>query len=383
MTLQVPDPLHRWRLILGEAGEACTGGAAPALGQDALAADAALDWLYGHDEEYTARGERRAGSGPSQLTTPEWVNTVHTLFPKEVIERLETDAVERFGIDDVVTNLAVLERLEPSQSLLKAVLHTKHLMNPDVLAAARRIVAEVVRQLMAQLQTEVRTAFSGSRNRRQRTRRAVASNFDLQSTLRANLHRWDPTEGRLYLDRPLFNTRTRTFTETWDVVLVVDQSGSMVDSVIHSAVLAACLWNLPGMRTHLVAFDTEVVDLTRDVEDPVELLMRVQLGGGTDIAQAVAYAGGLLTTPRRSIVVVISDFYEGGSPGELVRQVARLVESGVIVLGLAALDRDAEPAYDRDLAQRLADAGATMGAMTPGELAAFVAEAMRGRRSAG
>ena len=148
----------------------------------------------------------------------------------------------------------------------------------------------------------------------------------------------------------------------------------MVSSVIHSAVTAACLWSLPGLHTHLVAFDTEVVDLTSDVADPVELLMRVQLGGGTDIARAADYAAGLVDNPRRSIVAIISDFYEGGDPYRLVRTVRGLVEQGATVLGLAALDEEADPAYDRALAARLAEVGAHMGAMTPGRLAEFVAE---------
>lgn len=370
MTLSIPDPLQRWRLLLGEPAEPSCG----ALGEAAQAADAALEWLYGRDGDRAERGERSAGLGPSALSTPDWINAIHTLFPKEVIERLERDAVERYGIDEVVTNLEVLERIEPSESLLRAVLHTKHLMNPDVLAAARRLVAEVVRRIMEKLATEVRQAFGGSRDRRRRSRLKVARNFDFQRTLAANLRRWDPARGRLYLERPVFVSRTRRHAEPWDIILLIDQSGSMVDSVIHSAVMAACLWQLPGMRTRLVAFDTQVVDLTADVSDPVELLMKVQLGGGTDIAKAVGYAQSLVANPARTIVVLVSDFYEGGDPGELVRRVKALTGAGAKVLGLAALDAQAEPAYDREMAARLVREGAQVGAMTPGQLAGWLAE---------
>ncbi|TCW79876.1 hypothetical protein C5O80_29780 [Burkholderia sp. SRS-46] len=374
MPLNIPAPLERWRLLLGEPAEQACG----ALGADGQAADAALEWLYGRDGDRAARGERGASLGASALSTPDWINAIHTLFPREVIERLERDAVERFGIDEVVTNLEVLERIEPSESLLRAVLHTKHLMNPEVLAAARRLVAEVVRRIMARLATEVRQAFSGTRDRRRRSRVRVARNFDFRRTLAANLRRWDPERRRLYLETPLFNSRTRRHVEPWDIVLLVDQSGSMVDSVIHSAVMAACLWQLPGMRTRLVAFDTAVVDLTADVSDPVELLMKVQLGGGTDIAKAVAYAQSVVANPARTLVVLISDFYEGGSAYELVRRVKTLAESGAKVLGLAALDGQAEPAYDREMAARLVNAGAQVGAMTPGQLAGWLAEKVQG-----
>lgn len=373
MPLDIPAPLQRWRLLLGEPAENACGS----LSGEALAADAALEWLYGRDdggEGRVARGERCAGLGASALSVPEWINTIHSLFPQEVIERLERDAVERYGIDEVVTNLDVLERIEPSESLLRAVLHTKHLMNPQVLAAARRLVAEVVRRIMEKLSTEVRQAFAGTRDRRRRSRHKIASNFDFKRTLAANLRRWHPENKKLYVETPIFISRSKRHAETWDIILLIDQSGSMVDSVIHSAVMAACLWQLPGMRTRLAAFDTAVVDLTADVSDPVELLMKVQLGGGTDIAKAVAYAQTLIANPTKSIVVLVSDFYEGGSPGELVRRVKALVEAGVKVLGLAALDAEAYPAYDHEMAARLVQQGAHVGAMTPGQLAVWLAE---------
>jgi Mg-chelatase subunit ChlD len=383
-----PDPaLERWRLVLGPAGESCLGGRR--LGPAAGGQDAALDWLYGRDEDLARRDIRRGGakppaagrsgggkpggSGPSVLTTVDWLDEIFRLFPKETIERLERDAVERYGIQDVVTNPAVLERIEPNPTLLKAVLRTKHLMNPDVLRLARRLVEAVVKDLIERLSTEVRQSFSGARVRR-RSMFKQARNFDVRRTIRANLAHYRPTERKLYVQTPYFVSRNQRQLRQWQVILLVDQSGSMAGSVIHSAVTAACLWGLPGVRTHLVAFDTDVVDLTSDVDDPVELLMKVRLGGGTDIARAVGYGAGLVENPRRTIVALITDFYEGGNAGELVRTVRRLAEQGTHVLGLAALDEDANPDYDRGLAPRLADVGAQIGAMTPGELAAFVAE---------
>ena len=377
MSLTVNEPLERWRLLLGEAAQDSCGD----LGEDAAAADAALDWLYGRDSDLGGRGERAGNNGQrgadlsgSMLTVPDWINAIHTLFPQEVIERLETDAVERYGIDEVVTNLEVLQRIEPSQGLLRAVLQTKHLMNPEVLAAARGIVAEVVRRIMEKLATEVRQAFGGTRDRRRNSRRPIASNFDFKRTVATNLHRYDPKSGRLYLQTPRFNSRTKKHTDTWDIIMLVDQSGSMTDSVIHSAVMAACLWQLPGMRTKLVAFDTAVVDLTDDVADPVELLMKVQLGGGTDIAKAVAYAQGMVSNPTKTVVVLISDFYEGGSEYELIQRTKALCSEGVRFLGLAALDSAANPIYNHETAQALANVGAKVGAMTPGHLAAWLAE---------
>jgi Mg-chelatase subunit ChlD len=373
------DPaLERWRLILGSAGESCLAGGV--LSEVGLARDAALDWLYGRDDDLARRGVRRGGghrggSGPSQLTTVDWLDDVHRLFPKETIERLERDAVERYQIHEVVTDPAVLERIEPNPTLLRAVLQTKHLMNPRVLTMARRIVEAVVRDLIQRLAPEVRAAFHGTRARRP-SRFRTARDFDVRTTIRRNLAHWQPDERRLYIRTPYFVSRTRRHLDQWQVILLVDQSGSMADSVIHSAVTAACLWGLPGVKTHLVAFDTEVVDLTAHVADPVELLLKVQLGGGTDIARAVAYGTGLIENPRRTVLVLITDFEEGGNPVHLVRAVARLVEQGTRVVGLAALDEEANPAYDREVAQSVADVGAHVGAMTPGQLAIFLAECM-------
>jgi Mg-chelatase subunit ChlD len=361
--------LQRWRLILGQPADRHTGG----LVGEPLRRDAALDWLYGRDPELQRQGVRRGGSGDSVLRTVDWLDDVHRLFPKETIERLERDAVERYDITEVVTNPEVLSRAEPNAALLRAVLRTKHLMNPEVLRLARRIVAAVVEELMRKLAREVQQPFSGTRNRRPSNVKN-SRNFDFHATVRANLAHYQPDQRRLLIERPRFVSRTRRRVDQWQLVLVVDQSGSMASSVIHSAVTAACLWGLPGLRTHLIAFDTNVVDLTSDVTDPVELLMKVQLGGGTDIAKAVAYGAGLIDNPRRAILAVVTDFYEGGDEHQLVRTVRGLVEQGTQVLGLAALDEDANPSYDRRLAQRLADVGAHVGAMTPGELAEFVAE---------
>ncbi|MFG2000708.1 VWA domain-containing protein [Spirillospora sp. NPDC048911] len=396
------DPgLERWRLILGAPAESHCGG----LTGRAAEQGGALDWLYGRaDPDLTRRGVRRGGvrgegegdgegsadggsgdgeggnpsgrrggTGPSVLTTVDWLDQVHRLFPKETIERLERDAVERYEILDVVTDPAVLARIEPNPTLLRAVLRTKHLMNPDVLALARRLVEAVVRELTVKLATEVRQAFSGARSRRP-SRFKQARNFDFRTTIRANLGHYRPDERRVYIEEPRFTSRTRRHLDKWQLILLVDQSGSMVGSVIHAAVTAACLWSLPGLKTHLIAFDTDVVDLTSDVTDPVELLMKVQLGGGTDIARAVGYGATLIENPRRTIFVVISDFFEGGDEGRLVASVRELMQQGTQVLGLAALDEEAEPVFDHGTAQRLADVGAHVGAMTPGKLAEFVAE---------
>jgi len=371
--------LVRWRLVLGESAQLGLGS--PSLDADALASDRALAWLYDRDGELAERGvrvaPRVAGLEGSSLSVPDWINEVHRLFPKETIERLERDAVERFQIHEVVTNPDVLRRVEPSETLLQAVLRTKHLMNPEVLALARDLVSRVVKALMEKLARDVRVSFGGTIDRRRSSSWKSARNFDARRTIRKNLAHWSKGERRLYIEQPYFLARTRRHSAKWQVVILVDESGSMLGSVIHAAVTAACLWGLPAVKTHLCIFDTSVVDLTDRVTDPVEVLMKVQLGGGTDIGGAVEYAARLVENPRRTIVVLITDFFEGASAEVLVRRIQALCEQGTHVLGLAALDEQANPSYDRDLARRLVEVGAHVGAMTPGELANWIAQKVK------
>lgn len=366
--------LMRWRLLLGAAGAAVLGGNMSAEQHER---EQVLDWLYERDTPSSgAQGERRGNLESSQLTVPEWVNRVHRLFPKETIELLERDAVQTYELHEVVTNPDCLRRIEPSPTLLQAVLRTKHLMNPEVLAMARELVAKVVQQLLARLRRTLRTARHGARAQRRSEQRS-ARNFDALGTIRRNLDTWDPVRRRLAIRRPLFLTRQRRQLAHWQIILLIDESASMLGSVIHAAVLAACLWGLPGIKTHLCIFDTDVVDLTAQLTDPVETLMKIQLGGGTDIGRAVGYAAQLIEAPARTIVVIISDFFEGADPEVLIRRVRELTAQGVQVLGLAALDEEANPAYDRGLAKDLVEVGAQVGAMTPGELVRFLVEKVR------
>lgn len=373
------ESLIRWRLVLGADAEQGLGCGLD--GGDARR-DGALGYLY--NREYRAGRNVRPGRGggpgsldPSALTVPEWINAVHELFPRRTIERIEKDALERYRLEEMVTNPDLLARAQPSPTLLKAVLHTKHLMNQQVLALARDLVRKVVEQLMERLARRVRSPFLGAIDRRRRSLMRVAKNFDARSTVRRNLAHYDPEAKKLFIRTPYFFSRVRRHVDRWQVIIVVDESGSMANSVIHSAVTAAIFFGIRTLRTHLVLFDTSVVDVSADCADPVETIMKVQLGGGTDIGGALSYAASLVDNPRRTIVVLITDFCEGAPVERLYAVTKALIESGVTLLGLAALDTRAEPNYDRGTAGRMAALGAHVGAMTPGELAEWVAAKVR------
>jgi hypothetical protein len=371
------DTLVRWRLVLGEDSEQGLGCGLD--GQDSQR-DRALGFLY--NREYKAgrnvrRQSRQGGLGDSELSVPEWINAVHTLFPKRTIERIEKDALERYQVEEMVTNVELLSRAQPSQTLLKAVLHTKHLMNQEVLAVARTLVRKVVEELMERLAQPVRSVFLGAADRRRRSFLKSAKNFDARTTVRRNLSGYDPAAKKLFIRTPYFYSRVRRQADRWQIIIVVDESGSMADSVIHAAVTAAIFFGIRTLRTHLVLFDTNVVDVTEQCTDPVETLMKVQLGGGTDIGGALRYAAGLVDNPRRTIVVLITDFCEGAPVERLYAVTRQLVEGGVTLLGLAALDERAEPCYDRGTAEHMVALGAHVAAMTPGELAEWVAQKVR------
>lgn len=366
----------RWRLVLGSGSEELLGG----LSGEWQDREAAIAFLY--NREYgAARNVRRGGKEGgsldlSQLTIPEWINTVHELFPQRTIERLEKDALERYQLEELVTNPDLLSRVQPSQTLLKAVLRTKHLMNQEVLAMARQLVRKVIEQLMEQLSRHVQSPFTGTINRQQRSFLKVAKNFDAKTTIERNLKHYDPRTQKLYIQTPYFYSRVRRQVDRWQIIILVDESGSMLNSVIHSAVTASIFFGIKALRTHLCLFDTAVVDVTEDCVDPVETLMKVQLGGGTDIGQALSYAASLVDNPRRTIVVLITDFFEGAPVERLLSVTKQLVESGVTLLGLAALDEQA-PSYDSAIAQQMVNLGAHVAAMTPGELAEWVALKVR------
>lgn len=361
----------RWRLLLGDGSQSALGE----LSDCHAAQDEHLAFLY--DREYGEEQNIRKRDGnlcPSSLTVPEWINGVHELFPKQTIERLEKDALERYALDEIVTRPDILERLKPNLTLLKAVLRCKPLMNQHVLAAARHLVRKVIEELMEKWARDIENPFLGAPNRRRRSPIAMARNFDARETIRRNLRYFDRESGRLIIRKPYFFSRRRRHVDRWQIIVVVDQSGSMLDSVIHSAITASILAGVQTIRSHLIAFDTGVVDLTSDCRDPVETLMSVQLGGGTDIGNALRYAHSLVDNPRRAMIVVITDFFEGANPAQLFSTTREIVESGITLLGLAALDHDANPFYDRDVARKMVELGAEVGAMTPGELANWIAE---------
>lgn len=336
--------------------------------------DRVLDYLY--RREYQDRGvrepdDRTGGLGPSALSVPEWVRRVRDLFPTDTVEIIERHALDRYEMTELVTDSEVLSKLEPNYELLKAVLTFKGMIKGEVLELAKAIVRTVVEDLKKRLLKEVRHVLWGRLNRQRRTRRKMPNSLDWRRTIMANLKNYDRDRRQLVLEQLHFFSRTRRHLP-WHMIMAVDLSGSMTDSVIHSAVMAGIFNGLPSVRVSLIAFDTSIVDLTDRVNDPTELLMSVQLGGGTNIAGALGYCEDLVVNPHRTILVLVTDFFEGNSVPQMIASIKRLKESGVKVLGLAALDRKATPVYDRQVAELCVGAGAEVAAVTPERLAQWL-----------
>jgi Mg-chelatase subunit ChlD len=368
------ESLRRWRLVLGKyAGKALNHS----LDGEGARMDRALEYLYGR--EYAGRGLRpdvggQRGPGsldPSQLTVPHWLNEVRELFPRDAAEVVERHALDRYGLTELLTDPQTLERLEPNTDLLRAVLTFRGKLKGPVLDVARRVIRTVIEDIKRRIEADVRRTLAGRLNRFRHSPVAIRQNFDARGTLRANLRNYDTERRKLVIDRVRFFQRNARRLP-WSIILCVDQSGSMAESVIHSAIMASILAGLPSVEVKLVVFDTAVVDLSQYVSDPVEALMSVQLGGGTDIGRAMRYCEQLIEQPQRTALILVTDFCEGGSPAELVASCRRLAGARVRLLGLAALDMQAEPAYDKAMAARLAHAGMEIAALTPNRLAEWL-----------
>lgn len=358
--------LNRWRLVLGKYADDQIAFEKEDAGYREM--DEVLDFLYERE-----RGEERGGSlDSSQLTVPSWISKVRELFPRETIELMEKHAIEKYELTALLKDKQTLEKMEPNMNLLKCILQFKGHIKPEVLDTAKRIVAGVAEELRHTLEQEIKPVLNGKPDRNRSSHVRVMRNFDFKKTIRKNMKHFDREANVLRIEKPYFYRAAR-HVNPWRVILAVDESGSMLDSVIHSAVMAGIFASLPTLKTDLFIFDTSVVDLTDRIDDPVETLMSIQLGGGTYIAQALRYAASKMEAPHRTIVVLVTDLYEGGSYGEMYREAVSIIESGAKLIVLTSLDPEAQPFYDTQAAQKMAALGAHVAALTPGRLAQWIA----------
>jgi Mg-chelatase subunit ChlD len=375
-----PERLRRWRLLLGSPADSAlaSGLQAGALSGTDQGVDAALAALYDAPQQRPGRdGRRSAGLGASAPSVARWLGDIRAYFPSTVVQVMQRDAIDRLGLRRLLLEKEMLESVEPDVHLVGTLLSLNHLMPETTKATARAVVATVVAEVERRIATRTRAAVSGALNRAARSRRPKPRDIDWNRTIAANLSRYQPAHKTVVPER-LIGYGRRQQVVARDVVLAIDQSGSMASSVVYASVFGAVLASMRSLRTSLVVFDTAVVDLTDKLSDPVDVLFGTQLGGGTDINRAITYCQGLITRPRDSIFVLISDLYEGGIREEMLARMASLAASGVTVVALLALSDDGAPAYDHEHAAALADLGIPAFACTPDAFPDLLALAIDG-----
>lgn len=355
--------LKRWRLILG-GNEA--DGTGITLTPEEQRIDQSLEAVYDSD--------RRGGLGSSAPKVSRWLGDIREFFPQTVVQVIQRDAIKRLNITSLLTEKEMLETVVPDVHLVATLMSLSRVIPEKNKEMARQIVRKVVDELLRKLSAPTQQAVTGALNRSARRRNPRYNEIDWKTTITKNLKNYQPEYKTIIPEVRIGYGRKRKAMK--DIILCLDQSGSMGTSVIYSGIFGSVLASIPAVNTRMVVFDTAVVDLTDDLQDPVDLLFGVQLGGGTDIARALTYCQGVITRPQDTVLVLVTDLYEGGDPREMRKKFASLVNSGVQLIVLPALNDDGAPSYDKNHAVFLANIGVPTFACTPDKFPDLMAAAL-------
>ena len=363
--------LEKWRLILGEKSD--KKGDVKLETEEMSGMDKTLAAVYD--------AERKGGLGSSSPNINRWLGDIRKYFPTEVVQVMQKDALERLDLTQMLLEPELLESVEPDLQLTATLLTLNKAMPDRTRETARIVVRKVVEKLEKKLKNPMREAIEGALRREVRNRRPKMNEIDWNKTIRANLKHYQP-EYKTIIPENLYGYG-RKGQALKHVILALDQSGSMATSVVYGAIFASIMSSLKSVKTSLVVFDTDVVDFTDQISDPVELLFGTQLGGGTDINKALAYTENLVVSPSDTILVLITDLYEGGSERELIRRAASIKATGVQFITLLALDDEGAPSYDRRMAAQFASMDIPSFACTPDLFPELMAAAINKRSLSG
>lgn len=355
--------LKRWRLILG-GNEA--DGTGITLTQEEQRIDQSLEAVYDSD--------RRGGLGSSTPKVSRWLGDIREFFPQTVVQVIQRDAIKRLNITSLLTEKEMLETVVPDVHLVATLMSLSRVIPEKNKDMARQVVRKVVDELLRKLSAPTQQAVTGALNRSARRRNPRYNEIDWKTTITKNLKNYQPEYKTIIPEMRIGYGRKRKAMK--DIILCLDQSGSMGTSVIYSGIFGSVLASIPAVSTRMVVFDTTVVDLTDDLQDPVDLLFGVQLGGGTDIARALTYCQGVITRPQDTVLVLVTDLYEGGDAREMRKKFVSLVNSGVQLIVLPALNDDGAPSYDKNHAEFLANIGVPTFACTPDKFPDLMAVAL-------
>lgn len=367
------ERLRRWRLILG--GDEADGiGLSLVSGDEDI--DRTLSALYDADGE--GRGSnRRGGLGSSAPNVARWLGDIRAYFPASVVKVMQQDALERLNLREMLLQPEMLEAVEPDVQLVANLMALRSVIPNKTKDTARLVVRRVVEEVERRLANQLRQAVTGSLNRAARNRRPRHNEIDWQRTIRANLKHYQPEYRTIIPETRIGYGHKRSALR--EIILCIDQSGSMASSVVYAGIFGAVLASLSSIQTRFVVFDTAVVDLTEELSDPVDILFGVQLGGGTDINQALGYCQTLIRQPHETILILISDLYEGGQREEMLKRASSLVGSGVNMIALLALSDDGAPSFDHAIAAALSALGIPAFACTPDHFPELIAAAISRR----
>jgi Mg-chelatase subunit ChlD len=357
---------RRWQLALGEEDEE------NGLADRDRRMNAALSALYNRGPD-----SRRGGLGASAPRVAKWLGDIREFFPAPLVQIVQKDALERLNLKALMFEPELLETFEADIHLVADLIALRSAIPGKTLETARQVVRKVVDDLMKRLAHTTRETLRGALNRSQRTRRPRHADIDWRRTIERNLRLYQPRYGSIVPETLIGHARrAKTRAELDHVVLCVDQSGSMAESVVYSSIFAAVLASVPGLSTKLVCFDTSIVDLTEQLADPVEVLFGVQLGGGTDINAALAYCEKLVENPAKTHLILITDLFEGGDAAQMLTRAAALKQKGVNLIVLLALSDSGQPSYDANHAGLIASLGCPVFACTPDQFPPLMAAAL-------
>ncbi|MBP1963751.1 VWA domain-containing protein [Paenibacillus aceris] len=387
MTTIDQEQLNRWRLILGAASEEklqSYGSGSAILDEESRLMDEALAAIYddtsvsGASTGPDAGGSRQAGLGASSPKLAKWLGDIRTFFPPDVVSVIQADAIERKGLKQLLFEPELLSQVKPDIQMVATLMALKGKIPEKTKETARQLVKAVVDEIVKRLSQDLRRAVTGALNRRQHSPLPSATGLDWNTTIRKNLKHYDKERGLLLPEKVYFFDRARRSKE-WTVILDIDQSGSMAGSVIYASIIGSIFASMPALDTRVVAFDTEVVDLSEQcAEDPVDMLFGIQLGGGTDINKSVSYCSSFITEPKKTLFILVSDLYEGGNRTEMMQRLVDLHEAGVKTICLLALSDQGVPSYDETVAKKLSQHGIPCFGCSPDKLPELIEGALKG-----
>lgn len=364
--------LNRWRLIFGSFSNLEIDNGYSEI-------DETLNFLY--DREYTQNGgysldnfnNSNSSKEKSVLTVPKWISKVKKLFPKETVEIMQKQALEKYKLTEILTDENILKEIEPNIELLKNILTFKDMMSQNVKKLAYDIVKKTLEEIKNKMEVEIKKVFYGKKLPNSNTTNKIFKNLDIKKTIRYNLKNYDIKNKTIFTDKLFFNQNIKKY-NPYNIIILIDESGSMLDSVIYSSIMASIFANLPYLSIKLIIFDISVVDLSEHIKEPIDILFKVQLGGGTNIAQALEYAKKITFAPDKTIVLLISDLFDNNDYKLMYKNANDIIESGSKLIILTALDYNANSIYDKEAARYFSKIGAKVGALTPSKLSKWISD---------